>query len=160
MSGKIDLTPELKKPMDRNLMNNDAAVLRSLVADMNNPALTGAEVPKSVPADTVDKRGATIPPADPLTSPAVPLTADSRFLEGAKAEQERTAIRATVRQPSAEAVQLLKAEEAIVLQQLDFCRENSIIPSPSAGVAIRFWLANKNIRLAFKQLDELNGKNL
>jgi len=155
MSGKIDLTPELKKPMDRNLMNNDAAVLRSLVADMNNPALTGAEVPKSVPADTVDKRGATIPPADPLTSPAV-----SRFLEGAKAEQERTAIRATVRQPSAEAVQLLKAEEAIVLQQLDFCRENSIIPSPSAGVAIRFWLANKNIRLAFKQLDELNGKNL
>jgi hypothetical protein len=152
MSKNIDLTPELKKPMDRNLMNNDVAVLRSLVADMNNPALTGAVVPKEEKAATlaapVDKHGASIPPVDPLTA------------EVSARHKEDERVRATVRQPSAEAVQLLKAEEAIVLQQLDFCRENGIVPSPTAGTAIRFWLANKNIRLAFKQLDELNGKNL
>jgi hypothetical protein len=46
MEKKIDLTPQpLKRPLDRSAMGNDAMQLRALTAMMNNPVLTGAEIP-------------------------------------------------------------------------------------------------------------------
>lgn len=60
----------LKRPMDRSQMGGDVAALNSLVSLMNNPAITGAVVPKGekVIAEALDKTGATMIPSDPAVA--------------------------------------------------------------------------------------------
>lgn len=59
----------LAKPLDKNLMSNDSAMLRSLTGMLNDPNITGAELPASErkPVNT-----APIPPGglDPRATPA------------------------------------------------------------------------------------------
>jgi hypothetical protein len=45
--------PKLKRPMDPAAMGNDVAMMRALVADLNNPNLTGAVVPPGESLATV-----------------------------------------------------------------------------------------------------------
>jgi hypothetical protein len=58
--------------MDRNLMGNDAATLRHLCGDLNNPALTGAVVP---PEEKITQISAPMPLAAEMRSPTSPLAA-------------------------------------------------------------------------------------
>jgi hypothetical protein len=78
----LDVKPA--RPLDRSALANDEAALRSLVGMLNNPAITGAEVPKpgaASPAVTEGPGGETLvteslPASDPITRPAaVPVAA-------------------------------------------------------------------------------------
>lgn len=74
---------KLKRPMDASQMGHEALALTALCGFLNNPAVTGAEVPPGELASTKvttkqmqeihDKSGATVPPADPLTAHRAPI---------------------------------------------------------------------------------------
>lgn len=66
---KIDLTPSLKRPMDPAAMSTDSATLRALVGQLNNPAITGAEVPED---EVAGQKTATSRPAPSAGSPTIP----------------------------------------------------------------------------------------
>jgi hypothetical protein len=119
---KIDLTPSLKRPMDRGALSNDSATLRALVGQLNNPALTGADVPDdqkpapsaqsesqpTIPQDsipTADEQqppvtvtkgaGPAVPPATsvPSTAPAPSVTVKKLvMLTGRNAEKVARAV--------------------------------------------------------------------
>lgn len=57
---KIDLTPKLKRPLDTDQLGRDVAALNNLVGVLNNPNITGAEVP---PGE--DVRARPVPVGDP-----------------------------------------------------------------------------------------------
>jgi hypothetical protein len=136
-----ELTAKLAKPLDRDNLNNDVGVLNSLLGMLNNPAITGAEVPKGEPAKVapVDRAGASIPPANP----GLPM---SESVQAPKAQQPITPVhRATV---------LLKQEEALVETMLRFCAENKISPTPTPSYAIRAYLTNVGLKKAFDRLEE------
>lgn len=65
---------QLKRPMDKDLMGTDTASLNALCAFLNNPAVTGAEVPKGestkviVETTPTDISGATMIASDPATT--------------------------------------------------------------------------------------------
>ena len=63
---KIDLTPALKRPMDPTQCGQDKAALNGLVNLLNNPAITGAEVP---PGENT--RVLAVPPAAPAPAPVL-----------------------------------------------------------------------------------------
>lgn len=70
---QFDLKPaELKKPLDKALMGGDVAGLNALLGFLNNPAVTGAQVPQgvNVKATPLDRTGATIPSTDPAIAGA------------------------------------------------------------------------------------------
>lgn len=77
-----DLKPQpLKKPMDKLQMGGDVAALNALLKLMNDPRVTGAEVPKGaqVSAEVLDKNGATMMTADPVitTKPVKAIPSDN-----------------------------------------------------------------------------------
>lgn len=53
-----------KRPLDKLAMGGDVAALNSLLNMMNDPRITGAEVPAGADVLAVDKTGATIVPSD------------------------------------------------------------------------------------------------
>jgi hypothetical protein len=62
--------PELKKPLDRANLGLDRGAVNALVGFINNPAVTGADVPKGAQTTAespLDRTGATILGADPAT---------------------------------------------------------------------------------------------
>lgn len=88
-----ELTPEkLRKPMDRMNLGNDVAALNGLISMLNDPALTGADVPKGVNPMGAARAGfkesvatvdAEVPPAGaPATEvvPPVSITVNPRRL--------------------------------------------------------------------------------
>lgn len=76
----IDLTPELKRPLDKSQMGRDVAALNNLVGVLNDPRVTGAEVPpgedvKARPVEIADGPQTQVAPAPlpaPQIAPAVP----------------------------------------------------------------------------------------
>lgn len=71
---------KLKRPMDKSVMGGDVAALNALLGIINDPNITGAQVPRGVnvkaTTDVIsqDKSGATLPPSSlPVTAPA-PIT--------------------------------------------------------------------------------------
>lgn len=87
----IELTDtKLKRPMDPAQRGTEVAALKALIADLNNPKLTGAEPPDApskpqvaLPGQEIlDRRGATLMPVDPVitglpraSAPVVPAPA-------------------------------------------------------------------------------------
>jgi hypothetical protein len=61
---------KLARPMDRSNMGHEVAALNATLALLNNPALTGAEVPAEEKANTrvapADRHGATLRTSDPI----------------------------------------------------------------------------------------------
>jgi hypothetical protein len=66
-----ELTAQPARPMDRNLMGNDASMLRNLCGTLNNPNITGAVIP---PEEKITQITApmpmqmTAPPSSPLAA--------------------------------------------------------------------------------------------
>lgn len=58
----------LKRPLDRQAMGGDVAALNGLINMMNDPRITGAEVPKGADVLAVDRTGATMIQTDPVLS--------------------------------------------------------------------------------------------
>ena len=67
METKIDLTPSLKRPLDPTQLNRDVTALNNLVRELNNPLVTGAEVP---PGEDLRAR------AVPVEAPPAPVSRD------------------------------------------------------------------------------------
>lgn len=69
---KDALKPQpLKRPLDRAVMGGDVAALNGLLGLLNNPAITGAVVPKGEKVNAnvmLDKTGATMLPSDPAVA--------------------------------------------------------------------------------------------
>lgn len=68
MAKNIDLTPSLKRPLDPSQMGRDVAALNNLVGVLNDPRITGAEVPPG--EDVRAKRTAILDP-NALPDPAI-----------------------------------------------------------------------------------------
>lgn len=67
MTTKFDLTPALKRPLDQSQMGRDVAALNNLVGVLNDPRITGAEVP----------------PGEDLRAHSVPVAAPNAFVDPA-----------------------------------------------------------------------------
>lgn len=81
---KIDLTPKLKRPMDTDQLGRDVAALNNLVGVLNNPNITGAEVP---PGE--DVRARPVPVGDPAALGGVLPQAAQQPQQAAPAAQPR-----------------------------------------------------------------------
>lgn len=68
---------QLKRPMDKSQMGGEVAALNSLLSLLNNPNITGAEVPKEE-KELLDRRGATMIIADPVMASDVPESSHRR----------------------------------------------------------------------------------
>jgi hypothetical protein len=67
---KDALKPNLTRPLDKSALSNDSATLRALTGMLNNPAITGAVVPKG---ETTALPTNALPPGSTPEHPDVPL---------------------------------------------------------------------------------------
>src|SRR6267142_4371190 len=67
---KDALRPNLIRPLDKSALSNDSATLRALTGMLNNPAITGAVVPKDEQQTVLPPGGIAAPEFSPIPGPA------------------------------------------------------------------------------------------